>query len=148
MRLVIEGQHHRADNKDLRKLARWVMKELLSDEERKDLSIRIVLKPVYTADGWCYFDSKKKYRIHINQRMGLKRVAETLVHELVHVKQYVSGELRECGITGDMLWKGKKAASNYWKQPWEIEAFGLQRCLLGLYGDQQVAKRKRKAKGS
>jgi len=57
---------------------------------------------------------------------------KTLAHELVHVKQYVMGELtwRERGL----LWKGHlytpENLGEYFDTPYEIEAFGRERGLL------------------
>ena len=58
-------------------------------------------------------------------------VLKTLAHELVHVKQYVVGDLsiRSKG----MYWKGELTKIDnmmeYFKSPWEIEAYGLERYL-------------------
>ena len=54
-----------------------------------------------------------------------------LGHELVHVKQYVVGDLsiRAKG----MYWKGELTSvgtmMEYFKSPWEVEAYGLERYL-------------------
>ena len=59
-------------------------------------------------------------------------ILKTLAHELVHVKQYVMGELtwRERGL----LWKGHlytpENLGEYFDTPYEIEAFGRERGLL------------------
>ena len=56
---------------------------------------------------------------------------QLLAHELVHVKQYVVGDLsmRSKG----MYWKGELTKIDnmmeYFKSPWEIEAYGLERYL-------------------
>ena len=51
----------------------------------------------------------------------------TLAHELVHVKQFARGELTE----NLQYWKGKDhSETDYWKQPWEIEARRLQKKLM------------------
>lgn len=60
-----------------------------------------------------------------------------LAHEMVHVKQYVSGELIDKG--SHCIWKGKKfeqfepASDDYFFSPWEVEAFGMQVGLYRLY---------------
>lgn len=60
-----------------------------------------------------------------------------LAHEMVHVKQYVTGELVEKGKY--CLWKGKKYSEfepnsdDYFFSPWEVEAFGMQVGLYRLY---------------
>ena len=60
------------------------------------------------------------------------RVLKVLAHELVHVKQYIMGELswRDAGL----LWHGKnfdpKNILNYYELPYEIEAHGREYGLL------------------
>jgi len=60
------------------------------------------------------------------------RVLRTLAHELVHVKQYIRGELtwRDAGL----LWKGvnhnPKNLLHYYDLPYEIEAHGREYGLL------------------
>ena len=57
-----------------------------------------------------------------------------LAHEMVHVKQYVSGALVEHGKYAS--WHGKKYdefepnSEEYFFSPWEVEAYGMQ---VGLY---------------
>ena len=56
---------------------------------------------------------------------------KVLGHELVHVKQYVTGDLaiRSKG----MYWKGEltnnTSMKEYFKSPWEVDAYGLERYL-------------------
>ena len=60
------------------------------------------------------------------------RVLKTLAHELVHVKQYIRGELswRDAGL----LWKGvnhnPKNLLHYYELPYEVEAHGREYGLL------------------
>ena len=57
-----------------------------------------------------------------------------LAHEMVHVKQYVSGALVDHGKY--CSWHGKKYeefeadSEDYFFSPWEVEAYGMQ---VGLY---------------
>ena len=59
-------------------------------------------------------------------------VLKTVCHELVHVSDYVSGELtwRDKGL----LWKGEwfdvKTMCDYYKLPYEIKAYGMEKGLL------------------
>ena len=61
------------------------------------------------------------------------KILETLAHELVHVKQYLTGELT--GVSGvGLYWKGTKFEledfRDYFELPYEIEAYGRSRGLL------------------
>lgn len=61
---------------------------------------------------------------------------ELLAHEMVHLRQYVTGELVDDFVTGLVIWKGvaydapaDASSWAYWNSPWELEAFGRQRGL-------------------
>ena len=61
------------------------------------------------------------------------RILETLAHELVHVKQYVRGELTGGPVAG-LYWKGTRFVvedyRDYYELPYEVEARGKERGLL------------------
>ena len=63
------------------------------------------------------------------------QILETLVHELIHVKQYLLGELT--WRSGTLYWKNKDFSTDgpedltdYYELPYEIEAHGRQRGLF------------------
>ena len=57
---------------------------------------------------------------------------KTLLHELVHLKQWVEGSLKL--KSGRTFYKGKSVSDmRYYQQPHEIEAFKLQEELYILY---------------
>ena len=62
-------------------------------------------------------------------------VLKTLAHELVHVKQYVMGELSV--RRGDLHYRGihydPKTLTEYFELPYEIEAYGREKGLLVSY---------------
>ena len=67
-----------------------------------------------------------------NKPRNLYTYIETLCHECVHIKQYERGELKD--VRGKQMWKGKDCTDlSYSKQPWEKEAFSLQKDLAKAY---------------
>lgn len=89
--------------------------------------------------GYCEYhdeDVLPYYLVGVDRRIepGLDNPMEVLAHELVHVKQYSSGELVDQG--NSCLWYNKEYAEvvtgsdEYYLSPWEVEAFGKQ---VGLY---------------
>ena len=71
----------------------------------------------------------REFKVEIHPGIGSRNILETLAHEMVHVKQYVEGELND-SMTN---WRGKKVNSDdidYWIQPWELEALGREQGLL------------------
>lgn len=62
---------------------------------------------------------------------------EVLAHEMVHVWQYVRGDLVDGN--GHSIWKGeaypdaKVGSEEYYFSPWELEAYGYSVGLIELY---------------
>ena len=51
----------------------------------------------------------------------------TLMHEMVHVKQYCNGDLKQVHLKS--LWKGQEVDEmkvDYWDHPWEREAMSIE----------------------
>lgn len=76
----------------------------------------------------------REFKITVNSKVGYRNMLLTLAHEMVHVKQYATGELRDA-LRGPTLhrWMNKpydKKNVDYWDHPWEIEAYGRE---YGLY---------------
>lgn len=60
-------------------------------------------------------------------------IEKTLAHEMVHIKQYASGQLRD--VDGKIYWNGKiwrksKFEDSYLDAPWEVEAYGREQTLF------------------
>lgn len=56
----------------------------------------------------------------------------TILHEMVHVKQFLTRDLRDTPFVDRVLWKGElmnAAEIDYMDQPWEIEAYTLEETL-------------------
>jgi hypothetical protein len=66
----------------------------------------------------CHLDDDD-YEVEIKRSLRMRDMLTTLAHELVHVKQYVKGEMPDSITAGD-----------YWDRPHEIEAHGRE---LGLF---------------
>lgn len=90
----------------------------------KTLSIEIKLKHITGAMGYCLYLTKREFELEIGTNQRLRRLLETVAHEMVHVKQFARGELNE-----KPAWLGKTYNINkteYWDLPWEIEAHGRE----------------------
>lgn len=66
----------------------------------------------------CYLDNND-YEIDVKRSLRMRDMLITLAHELVHVKQYVKGEMPDSLSEGD-----------YWDMPHEIEAHGRETGLF------------------
>jgi hypothetical protein len=74
----------------------------------------------------------RDFDILIKKRLGEQEIIKTIAHEMVHVKQYVYGELNEYMS----MWKGTEVSEDdydYYDSPWEIEAFELENKLYNQF---------------
>ena len=85
----------------------------------------------YNASG-----KPREFVLEIKSDQSESEILRTIAHEMVHVRQYATGQLNE-----DMtMWCGKKVPSNlsYDKQPWEIEAFSVGDILCMEYSNETI----------
>jgi|TARA_R110000772_G_scaffold51910_4_gene119124 hypothetical protein len=76
----------------------------------------------------------REFSIRVDSTQDLQAMLETVSHEMVHVKQYARGELKDLPSSEHCCkWKGKTVnlnSTHYYDQPWEIEAHGRERGLF------------------
>ena len=82
--------------------------------------------------GYCCDLEDNEYEIDIKRSLRMRDMLTTLAHELVHVKQYVKGEMPECITEGD-----------YWDRPHEVEAHGRETGLFIRWCEQQKLSHKK-----
>lgn len=82
------------------------------------------------------YGKPNSFLILVNPFIGAKAILTTIAHEMVHVKQYVYRQIND-DLT---IWKGQRVISDdieYWLQPWEIEAHGLEVGLFQLFAEKE-----------
>lgn len=97
-----------------------------------NVTISIIQIPNLGADGTCEKISKKEFIIELNDDLKLEHCLITLAHETVHIKQYLTKQLRTWYLkTGTIdIWEGKRFRNvSYFQQPWEAEALLLEEQL-------------------
>ena len=142
MRLVVKGRSSRGVKKQLiQEAARWYCRKLLTPNLYRKLKLNIHIKRLdKNLFGEIHYKDPRRcnysYDIDLNKEIGEKALLCTLAHELVHTKQYASGEYvshKRKSRNHMVRWKGELIDSNstdYWDHPWEIEAAGME---TGLY---------------
>jgi hypothetical protein len=79
-------------------------------------------------------DSCREFLIGIDHALSKKETLLALAHEMVHLKQYAKGEMKDIWRPVRMVkWQGERylhEEMDYWECPWEIEAYGREK---GLY---------------
>jgi hypothetical protein len=100
-------------------MVEFCLKKLLP--QHKKISIEVNFRRM-TRDrclGYCCYLEGKEFEIDLKRSLTMREMLTTLAHELVHVKQYVRGEMPESIEQGD-----------YWDRPWEVEAHGRETGLF------------------
>ena len=105
---------------------RWCIKKLMPRVRTLDIAAKFTKCDAY---GYCFSNSSREFDLELRKGMSLFDLISTVCHEMVHVKQYYRGELKD--INGYQKWKSKKFRDDmdYLQQPWEKEAFRLEEQL-------------------
>jgi hypothetical protein len=109
----------------------------------RNLSITVVGIEGGTLHGDCDFldpENKrpKEFLIRVNKSLTIRDFIATIMHEMVHVKQWARREMWDLPSVNALTrsWKGSKiniSEVDYWSHPWEIEAYDLQYKLTDEY---------------
>ena len=99
-----------------------------------DIKLTKELKAKDDSYGYCHIvgdvDKPREFMIEIDASMKHSngQILTWLAHEMVHLKQFVRGELFDYAIGQRVQWKSKtyKTSLSYSKQPWEREAYRLE----------------------
>ena len=141
MRIKITGKHNKMHAKVLRSALQWYARDLMPQLTTKiKLELNIVENLIRdeqmdAAVTWLENPVKpRKFVMEVDADLGLERTLEMLAHEMVHIKQFATGELVDNPSGKTVKWMGKRVSvrddDGYWTLPWEIEAYGRQ---PGLY---------------
>lgn len=73
----------------------------------------------------------RDFTIELNSASCISDFIKTIFHEMVHLKQYASGHLKDYVRGGSKtFWKKQDfTETEYEKAPWEVEAYELQEVL-------------------
>jgi hypothetical protein len=141
--VIGENSQHKVNN--LCSATEFYLNLLLNEDIINDLTIDIEIDPELNLSGECYpmeeDPNPRHFVIRLNPETSSESIYATLAHELVHVKQFATGEMYDyISFDGQKLqvvksWKGKtwepeENQCSYYDSPWEIEAFGRE---VGMY---------------
>ena len=100
-----------------------------------------LMKMPETSYGLCSVDDSddspstpmRKFIIEVNKGMGIAMIVRTVLHEMVHVKQFARGEL-DSKYKG-MRWKTAHVTDDvdYMDLPWEKEAYKMEEKLAAKF---------------
>lgn len=107
----------------------------------RTLEIDVLIRPFDPKDdsvGYCLCEDDHKnprhFSIEVNSKQSLEAFVQTILHEMVHVKQYAYNELNykyEASKSKWLsIWNGKDLTHlPYADQPWEVEALEMEKVL-------------------
>ncbi len=110
------------------------------------------IRNVHNAHGMAIPLVKGCFALGLDPRMKFERLVETLAHEMVHIKQFVTGQIEQKGRS--TYWKGKKIIKSkvsYYDLPWEIDAWSKEKVLAAKvfkFIEQEYEKVNKKSKKS
>ena len=113
------------------KLVEHCIDEMLP--RHRTLWIEVDLKKIPEVDkvvGYCQDDGDNQFTIEIDKTQNAYDFMLTIAHEMVHVKQSVRRQLTERNLKH--FWYGKEHGDRR-NEPWEIEAWKLQKPLTHSY---------------
>jgi hypothetical protein len=145
-KIVLHGHPKKITRQELIQSAAFFCDHLLSKRLSKNVKIVIRLKNGYYKGTDCFgsctytdddarSDRHREFDIEMDSDFGRPFMLRTLAHELVHVKQYVRGQLIE--MNGPyQKWNGVMFSDKkvpYKELPWEKEALRLEKELYELW---------------
>jgi len=137
MKVNISGKNEKASRKELFYATKYFANLLMSSRLNKNLTIWLKCDIKHHCDGSSVFvdtnHRPREFEIIIDAKMSKRKQLITLAHEMVHVKQQATGELKSLLTRREDRWQGryiKIDEMHYFDKPWEIEAYGRE---LGMY---------------
>ena len=125
------------------KVAYWSLDQLVSRRMQEVLQINIEIKPFVNEGNnvgyttWEHDNIRpREFLIEVDKTIEEDEFVETIIHEMVHVKQFAKEELKERFKPYHReLWFGKEidTKNKYSSLPWEKDAYKLQEKLYNEY---------------
>ena len=118
--------------------ALWFAKDQLLPRIRMPILINIIpvrgLLEKTGVYGDCMDEEDREFTIRIDTKLPIIDMVTTLLHEMVHVQQYVTGRLK-CTRPSEFIFEKTtyRHDMDYDSRPWEIEAWKKEKQLKELY---------------
>ena len=108
------------------------------------LDLSVVVKDLGHAYGFCSWEDNnikpREFTIELSRDLSGIELVKTIAHEMVHLKQYVKGELKERFKPAHVhVWHGDiidVGNDNFYTVPWEVEARDMEQELFLLFEDR------------
>lgn len=131
--LYITG--YRARKRRVEDTVRWFLSKYLP---RHHISVEVLHRGLRREQsyGYCSVSGNayrpREFLIEIDPKLDLELYTKTIIHELIHLRQWVRGALKE--RRGKVFYKDKTFEDlDYWEYPHEIEAHSLEQVYYEDY---------------
>jgi hypothetical protein len=114
----------------------WALVRLIGTRLSKNVEIQVIFDGgLYAKEktyGYAMWEDRHRhgraFTLEVDSTFSYLNVLHTVAHELVHVKQWATGEYY-ASLREEDVWIYQKARfdvkeNDYWEYPWEIEAHG------------------------
>jgi len=135
--------------KELHHACKWYGEMLMGPRLTRNLYIMIQFSDIaeYGLSSPADDDEYRPREFDLFLRRGMNKtsILETVAHEMVHVKQFARGELRDFDTRNKPKYCGKVVHTtdlHYYDYPWEIEAYGRSIGLFNRYMEHLENKKK------
>ena len=154
MKISIRNATEKVKPEELKEAVRFFADKLIPKVTQSRLNLSIIFDTDNKKLGkdrgqtiWDHYGNgdKNKFTIRVNPTLNRVNLLMTIAHEMVHVKQWATGELYDYKANTKARWHGEILETediDYWVQPWEIEAWGRETGLYLYYKDHHTEKTK------
>ena len=142
MYIKVSGKPSKINVKLCKEALKFYGKMLLSDNMYHKITINLKfeefdIKERKLGIAFCEWVNEnhrlKEFLINVHSKLNKKQILLAIAHEMVHVKQYANGELKDFIREDKTKYRDVHYYNDdldYWDYPWEIEAHGRE---PGLY---------------
>lgn len=143
MRIRTRKFKDRRVSKVIREATKFYLCQVIPSKHLKRINVDVVQTSNTFADGSCCYIEKYQYNIELGEHLDYDHKLLTLAHETVHIKQYVTRQLKSFFVKDNPVdvWEGKRYRNlSYDDQPWEKEAMEVEQDLYNAFVLNEYAK--------
>ena len=128
LNVTINNAPKNINKKRIKAAISFYSNRLIGERMSSNISLTISFAKKNSNDV-CWEDDNlrpRDFSIGLSSLQTTEEVLLVLAHEMIHVKQYVKGELKDYLTKPDTYWFGKpysRKKTNYFDLPWEKEAY-------------------------
>lgn len=131
MRIITEGIEDKETRKLCKEALKFYGKELLGPRLYKNITLELLFEELPNKiNALCNWTDDnhtcREFVVSLNNKLNKKTMLIALAHEMVHIKQFARGELKDYMRSDKVKWKGQVfclSEVEYWSCPWEKEAY-------------------------